>query len=145
MKSGFQVLPEFVIVQHQSDRQILENIKRYFQCGYIKQNHGDRLAFTVRKQTDLVSIILPFFEKHKLKTKKRIDFEKFRQIVRIIERKEHLTNQGFADIQKIVQCMRKFYRSNDTQQRLTESVKSFEDKVQPLSETKFGSGPNNEN
>ena len=133
MKSGYQVLPEFVIVQHSSDRQILENIKTFFKCGYIKTNHGDRLCYIVRKQSHLIELIIPFFEKHKLKTKKRLDFEKFRKIVKKMEHKEHLTDQGFNDIQKIVQEMRKFYKSNETKQRLDQTVSSFEDKVQPLS------------
>ena len=100
MKLGFQVLPEFVVVQHESDRQILEGLKSYFQCGYIKVNHGDRLCYVVRDVTHLLTIILPFFEKHQLKTKKRIDFEKFRTILRMIGAKEHLNEQGLNDIKK---------------------------------------------
>ena len=135
MKSGYQVLPEFVIVQHSSDRQILENIKASFGCGYIKTNHGDRLCYIVRKQSHLIELIIPFFEKHKLKTKKRLDFEKFRKIVNKMKLGEHLTDQGLNDIRKIVQEMRKYFRSDETKQRLCvdRPVQSFEDKVQPLS------------
>ena len=141
MKSGYQVLPEFVIVQHERDRQILENFKTYFKCGYVKINNKDRLCYIVRKQAHLVNIIVPFFERHKLKTKKRIDFEKFRQIVYKMEKKEHLTDSGFKEIQKIIKDMRKYYRSPETEQRLhfappipegEGGQNHIEDKVQPL-------------
>lgn len=137
MKSGYQIIPEFVVVQHSRDRQILENLKKYFKCGYIKTNHGDRLSYTVRNISHLTKLIIPFFEKHKLKTRKRLDFEKFRQAVHKMEQGDHLTNQGFKEIQKIVQEMRKFSRSDETKQRLCQDLSaSFEDQVQPLSQVK---------
>jgi hypothetical protein len=107
MSFGFQILPEFVVVQHQRDRQVLEALKAYFKCGYIKVNHGDRLCFLVRNLHDLVTIILPFFEKHKLKTKKCIDFEKFRDVVLMMDKKLHLTEDGFHAIQSLILAMRK--------------------------------------
>jgi len=108
MKLGFQVLPEFVVVQHERDRQILEGLKSYFKCGYIKINNEDRLCYVVRNVPHLLTIILPFFEKHKLKTKKRIDFEKFRTIVKMLETKEHLNEEGLNKIKNIVRVMRKY-------------------------------------
>lgn len=119
MKLGFQVLPEFVVVQHESDRQILERLKSFFHCGYIKVNHGDRLCFIVRNLTHLLTIILPFFEKHQLKTKKRIDFEKFRTILKMIQAKEHLNEQGLNEIKKLVTDMRKYYLVRQSNQKRT--------------------------
>lgn len=106
MKYGYQVLPEFVIVQHSSDRQILENIKASFGCGYIKTNHGDSSRHIARKQSHPTEPTTPLLEKHKPKTKKRLDPEKSRKMVKKMELKEHLTDQGFNDIRKIVQEMR---------------------------------------
>ena len=62
-------------------------------------------------------------------------FEKFRKIVNKMKLGEHLTDQGLNDIRKIVQEMRKYFRSDETKQRLCvdRPVQSFEDKVQPLS------------
>jgi hypothetical protein len=111
MSFGFQILPEFVVVQHQRDRQVLEALKSYFKCGYIKVNHGDRLCFLVRNLHDLVTVILPFFEKHKLKTKKGIDFEKFRDVVLMMDKKLHLTEDGFHAIKSLILAMRKWQKS----------------------------------
>nr|SAI76005.1 putative site-specific DNA endonuclease [Botryococcus braunii Showa] len=47
------------------------------------------------------ALILPFFEKHKLKTKKGVQFEKFRNVVLLMNRGEHLTPVGVEKILKI--------------------------------------------
>lgn len=101
MKLGFQVLPEFTIVQHQRDVNVLYALKDFFQCGVVRQNHGDVLAYRVRNQKHLREIIIPFFEQHKLKTKKRVDFLKFRRVVRMMVLNEHLTSEGLEKIQKL--------------------------------------------
>jgi hypothetical protein len=96
-----QVLPEFTVVQHRSDIQILHALKAYFQCGVVPRNHVDRESYRVRNRNQLETIILPFFEKHKLKTKKRVQFEKFRDVVLLMNRGEHLTPVGVEKILKI--------------------------------------------
>src|SRR2546422_7469318 len=42
MKVGWQVLPEFRVVQHQRDVALLEQLREFFGCGQIAVNHGDR-------------------------------------------------------------------------------------------------------
>lgn len=109
MKLGEQVLPEFVVVQHERDRQILEALKTYFKCGYIKKNKDDRLCYLVRNTQHLLNNIIPFFETHSLKTKKQIDFIKFRKILLKMNEKKHLEKEGLEEIKKIVTEMRKYY------------------------------------
>ena len=71
MKHKVQVLPEFVVVQHKNDIQILNALKTYFKCGVVRHNHGDRECYRVRSLVHLRDIIIPFFMKHTLKTKKK--------------------------------------------------------------------------
>ena len=101
MSVGFQVLPEFVVVQHKRDEQILQALKSFWSCGVVRKNHGDRLCYRVRGLNDIQNTIIPFFEKHSLKTKKKIDFLKFRKILQLIEKKNHLTISGLLQIDKI--------------------------------------------
>jgi hypothetical protein len=54
MKLGFQVLPEFTVVQHQVDEQVLYALKAYFGCGVVRKNHGTRLCYRVRGQENLL-------------------------------------------------------------------------------------------
>ena len=44
MTAGFQVLPEFTVVQHKRDVQVLHALKAFFGCGVVRTNHGDRMA-----------------------------------------------------------------------------------------------------
>jgi LAGLIDADG DNA endonuclease family protein len=101
MTVGFQVLPEFTVVQHKRDVQILQALKAYFGCGVVRTNHGDRMAYRVRSLKHLMEHIVPFFEKHALKTKKRLDFLKFRQVLLKIQAGDHLTPQGIEEIRTI--------------------------------------------
>ncbi len=61
MTSGFQVLPEFTVVQHQRDIQLLHALKKFFGCGVVRSNHGDRMAYRVRSLEHLNQRIVPFF------------------------------------------------------------------------------------
>ena len=115
MTCGYQVLPEFTVVQHEKDIQILHALKKFFGCGVVRSNHGDRMAYRVRDISHLSQIIIPFFERHTLKTKKNLDFMKFRKVIMLMDRKEHLTAQGIERIKEIASVMNR----------------GSEDKVQP--------------
>lgn len=97
MSVGYQVLPEFVVVQHHRDRQILMALKRFFGAGTVRRNHDDRDCFRIRN-FDSLKKVCQFFLKHPLKTKKNVDFRKFRRIVLLMERKRHLSRDGLLQI-----------------------------------------------
>jgi hypothetical protein len=105
MTSGFQVLPEFTVVQHQRDIQLLHALKQFFGCGVVRTNHAERMAYRVRSLDHLNEKIVPFFEKHSLKSKKRVDFAKFRRVLLLMTRNEHLTNEGIEEIRAIAKTM----------------------------------------
>ena len=105
MKLGVQVLPEFTVVQHEVDEQVLHALKAYFGCGVVRKNHGTRLCYRVRGHENLLHKIIPFFEKHQLKTRKRVDFAKFRKVVLQMEKGEHLTHDGLEKIRQIKTTM----------------------------------------
>ena len=105
MKLGVQVLPEFTVVQHEVDEQVLHALKAYFKCGVVRKNHGTRLSYRVRGQENFVQRILPFFDKHQLKTRKRVDFQKFRKVILMMEKQEHLNADGLEKIRQIKATM----------------------------------------
>jgi len=51
------------------------------------------------------STVIPFFERHPLRSGKRADFEKFAQIVWMVDNGCHLTPDGLIEIAEIVQTM----------------------------------------
>ncbi len=121
MKTGVQVLPELTVVQHKRDVAVLYALKDYFGCGVVRSNHGDRMAYRVRGHKNLAEVIIPFFEKHKLKTKKRIDFEKFRDVVRLMEKKAHLTAEGLERIQSLATQMNRGSNHDDLEPKIESS------------------------
>ena len=110
MSIGFQVLPEFTVVQHERDVQVLHGLKAYFGCGVVRRNHGDRMAYRVRSQEHLLTRIIPFFMQHGLKTKKNVDFLKFRDVLLLMEKGAHLTAEGIDEIRSIAAKMNRASR-----------------------------------
>jgi hypothetical protein len=105
MTSGYQVLPEFTVVQHQRDIQLLHALKEFFGCGVVRKNREERMAYRVRSLEHLQTKIIPFFEKHPLRSKKQLDFLSFREIVRRMGRNEHLTPEGIEGIRALASKM----------------------------------------
>ena len=103
--SGYQILPEFTVVQHERDIQLLHALKHFFGCGVVRRNHGERMAYRVRGLDHLNDVIVPFFEKHSLKSKKKLDFIKFRKILQLMKNGEHLATEGIERIRAIAATM----------------------------------------
>ena len=111
MKLGWQVRPEFAVVQSASSRNVLEELLSFFGCGkiYLNRRHDDHredlLRYCVQRRSDLVERIVPFFEEHPLRTTKRQNFEKFADILAMMRDRQHLTESGLAEIATIAQTM----------------------------------------
>jgi hypothetical protein len=104
VKIGFQVIPEFRVVQHKRDLDVLHSLKKFFGFGRVCQNHGDRWELRVRRLDQLREIVT-FFEQHPLRTKKRVDAHKFADVLRLMEEGRHLTTDGLSDIKRIAASM----------------------------------------
>ena len=82
-------------VAFQKKRAVLDEIQRFFQCGYVKPKYdrAGTYVYLVKNIRSLSTTIVPFFREHPLIVK-RDQFEKFAQIVEMQMRKEHLTAKG---------------------------------------------------
>jgi len=105
MTARYQVLPEFTVVQHRRDIRLLYALKEFFGCGVVRVNHGDRMAYRVRGLNHLAEKIVPFFEKHLLRSTKHVDFLKFRDVILLIQRGEHLKPDRIEKIRAIASKM----------------------------------------
>ena len=104
MTVGYQVLPEFVIVQHERDRQILYALKRFFRGGVVRRNQDDRFCLRIRKLS-VLHRVCEFFLAHPLKTKKNVELRKFRRILLLMDQKRHLQRDGLLEIVDIALSM----------------------------------------
>ena len=104
VKIGYQVIPEFRVVQHARDLDVLHALKRFFGFGRVCRNHDERFEFRVRRLEHLREVAR-FFCEHALKTKKRVDASKFADVLRIMEDGRHLTESGLEEIVKLAASM----------------------------------------
>lgn len=106
---GYQVLPEFVVSQHVRSIKVLYALKEFFGTGVVRKESSrpeeTGRQYRVRSLAFLRTKIVPFFEKHSLKTTKRIDFLKFRYILQLMEKGENQTLEGIEKIRKIKNLM----------------------------------------
>lgn len=78
VRSVWQLVPEFHVSQNPERRQVLDLIALRLGCGRIRENHcGSRdksLVYVVRKRSDLLDKVIPFFERQPLLSTKQEDF-----------------------------------------------------------------------
>jgi hypothetical protein len=85
-RMGFQVLPEFRVVQAARDVELLYRLKSFFGCGQVVLNKGKNkkgngfeiYEYRVRGLNQLL-IIIEFFDKYELQTVKRYNYLRFRR------------------------------------------------------------------
>jgi|SRR3989338_4720887 len=105
MTVGYQVLPEFRVVQHKRDIRLLYGLKAFFGCGVVRVNHEERYELRVRDIKHLKDIIIPFFRKYQLNTQKKFDFYKFQKVIGLMAEGCHLKEAGVLEITKIAEQM----------------------------------------
>jgi len=107
-KTHWQVIYFFKVSQNPIGLNVLNQFKDRLGCGYVKQNSqtdatDKSLAYVVRDFPSLRDKVIPFFE-GKLVIKKQA-FEKFKQVLDIVEQKQHLTLAGMTQILEIAYSM----------------------------------------
>jgi hypothetical protein len=98
---GVTVIPLFQIGLHLKDELLLKNIREYFgEIGTLTYNK-DMIFFKVQSLKQILTVIIPHFDKYPLITQKRADYLLFREIVLKMEAKEHLNMDGLKGIVNI--------------------------------------------
>ena len=110
-KLGWQVQPEFAVVQGERSAEVLKDLKQFFGCGRVTVNRRfddhreDMWRYGVRSLRDLNDHIVPFFEANPLRTAKADDFRKFSVVVRMMMDGAHLTLSGLSYIAGLTETM----------------------------------------
>lgn len=92
-KLGYQVMLTFKFTQHIRDKELLESIINYLNCGFTYSNLND-IQYTVFKFEDIFNKIIPFFDKYNIIGVKSLDYQDFKKASLLIKNKEHLTSKG---------------------------------------------------
>lgn len=97
---GWWVQACFQLGVHIRDKDLLLQIKSFFnEAGSIyTMNNNKALIHQVRNISEITKIIIPHFEKYPLITQKQSDFLLFKEIVELMDKGEHLTQDGLVKI-----------------------------------------------
>ena len=121
---GWELRPSFSVSQNENRRQVLDIIREYFGCGYIRRDYSDKtVKFEVRDHNDLMTKIIPHFEKFPLLSSKQKDFELFKKICKMVDSKLHLEREGFIKIIQLAYQMNGSGKRKRTQEEITNSLR----------------------
>lgn len=102
-----KVETHFYIKLREDNKELLEEVKESFGCGAVyfqkenRPNHSCCYRFEINSQKDINNVLVPFFENHSLHSPKKKDFEIFRQIVLMVQRGEHKTENGLLQMRNL--------------------------------------------
>ena len=65
----------------------------------------------MKRSSELVEVIVPFFTEHPLRTAKQLDFERFAHVLQLMEGGAHRTEEGLALIASVTEEMNRRQRS----------------------------------
>ena len=101
------VEPHFYLKMQEEELPLLEKVKSAFGCGAIylqkdkRPNHVSCFRYEVNSQRDIQNILIPFFDKHPLQSKKKKNYAIFRQIAMMVREGLHKNERGFKKILRL--------------------------------------------
>jgi len=122
-KTNTQVVCGFSIKVRADDRELIDLIwqaldfagnvheisaerYRYEYDAGIRRN--DAVMYIVRKRSDLLDHVIPFFDTYPLRGRKRENYELWKQVLDLVERGAHLTPEGLGEIVEIKVRMNRY-------------------------------------
>jgi len=80
-----------------------KNLKKEItKCIYYTETSA---AFQIVNFSDIINVIIPFFDKYSLQGQKRLDYNDFKKVSEILLRKKHLNEEGYNEILRIKKGM----------------------------------------
>ena len=105
VKIGHVVQLIFKLTQHKRDKELLELIANYLNCGAVKYHSDNAFVFKVTNFANIIKIIIPMFKVHPIQGIKQLDYQDFCKVAALIDKGEHLTHKGLAKILLIKESM----------------------------------------
>ena len=101
-KIGYRVQLRFRIIQHDRDLELMECIIKYLGTGQIyKYSKTQAISLIVYNFSDIINIIIPFFDKNPLLGTKSLDYQDWSKIANLMKDGSHLTIEGLNQIKNI--------------------------------------------
>ena len=132
-KTGYQVAHEFAVAQGASSVDALHELREFFGVGQVLpntryDNHREHMyRYVVRRRSDLLETVIPFFRRHSMRTAKQQNFEKFARCVELIDVGHHLEVEGLIEIAEIAQTMNRRKPRHDLIRILRDHTPNIQD------------------
>ncbi|MBI2599440.1 LAGLIDADG family homing endonuclease [Candidatus Daviesbacteria bacterium] len=94
----------FYIKMREDELPLLQKVQEFFDCGGVyfqkeyRVNQRNCYRFGVTAQKDLHEKIIPFFDKHSLKSQKLKNYLLFKQVALMVKNNEHRIEEGLEKI-----------------------------------------------
>lgn len=104
LSRGIEVRPEFEIELRADDREILERVLvtigtgKIYDCSYERYGWYPHVKYKITSTKEMETFLFPFLDRYQLQAKKAKTYGYFREIVMMVRRKEHLTDNGFRKV-----------------------------------------------
>ena len=103
---GWEVRPSFSVSQNGDRAEVLHALQAHFGCGSIRPDRSDKtLKWETRRLEDLLERVVPHFERYPLLSGKRLDFERFASVCRLMADGDHRRREGLIEIVELARVM----------------------------------------
>ena len=103
---GWEVRPGFSVSQNGDRAEVLYALQAYFGCGSIRPDRSDKtLKWETRRLEDILDRVIPHFESYPLLSGKRLDFERFAAVCRLMAKGAHRRRDGLVEIVELARMM----------------------------------------
>ena len=103
---GWEVRPSLSVSQNGDRAEVLHAIQAYFGCGSIRPDRSDKtVKWETRRLEDILDRVVPHFERYPLLSGKRLDFDRFATICKLMAEARHRDRDGLIRIVELAREM----------------------------------------
>lgn len=111
---NYRIECHYYIKLRDDDLSLLKKVKEFFKVGRIsfqldrRPNHHSCYRYETTNLKEICGVIIPFFDQHKLQSKKIYDYLLFKKIIKLVLKKKHWNKKGIEKIKQLKNQMHQY-------------------------------------
>lgn len=107
----WRVEPHFHLKMRADELPLLREVRDSFGCGTVyfqkekRVNHAQCYRFTIGNPKEIEEILIPFFQKHPLRSQKKQNFDLFCRVVSLTDGKQRIPDEKVEVVRQLKQKM----------------------------------------
>lgn len=99
---GWETKPSLSVSQNEDRSETLFEMQKTFKSGFMRRDFSDKtLKYEVRSLNDLITKVIPHFDRYPMLSSKQKDFKLFKQICLLMQKGKHKDKKGLQKIVKL--------------------------------------------